>query len=657
MKNLVKERFCARKLGFRSVVLNLLLLLVCGCGFPAPQQVTSRLQNLTSHTERSIPERKYQITLRGLENFISVRSRNSQANLSDLRADMDRMIHLLDSLAVNDNVGFGGEILQTLSVAHLDSLNVARRQSDEMSKGLWLEWSERLLLTRSGLRHYFSEIQLNFFENRLDNLMFSSALELIPALRAVFHPTHESRLISIFRAHAAQSNVSGAILNLLADSGGPLARLYIYQRFKAKPTLLFAEAMAKAGLPRTSDLIPNNSFLNNGPFYRSNQTESTAFGNVLDSVRDFPERWKDMKAYLETLKDLPERLMKSRRFWVDMHSGIETKLNQLEIPSDKKAQLKKAILQNFRSGIAPEKLTYRRDGLEFREGDIILVQAGETGGLWETFTHSGSLLSHLMMVTFDDLGLPYTIEINFGQVLLAPLDLRAERYVVLRAAHNTEALRKRIHSTFRNLLSHDITYDFQFNSNEHEKLYCSEFAAAVLDKSEAGFMPFAFSPASPRAAELLRKSGIPSVSFYGQGSYLGSEHFEFIGERIFADPQELIRGQMILSEFRKYLSSAYAVRMWHHPDAPTILGLSSMAQTLHPNLKRGLGPQPFLFTVMILDRLTHAISDDVRNSSLTFRPAGSRGISRLVTLKQTISTALETSVPSRLSSVFPNSKP
>jgi hypothetical protein len=642
----LREGRCVRKILIALAAAASLSGCSSESGFFSQNQVLSR----------QIPETKLKKVLRELAEFTSGKSDVSTSDLSQLQNGMDRIVHNLDSLAVQGNLKSGETILRKISESYTVAINTARGHSNEEYKEIWLQWSERLLLTRSSLQHFFSELQLNFFENKLDTQMTSDALAYIPELSGVFHPAHEARLISIYRAHTSQKEVANAILALLAESAGPLARLFIYQRFISSPNLEFAEAMAKSGLPRTTDLIGESSLIHDGPFWQPSLRESAEFGRIMDSVRDFPERWQEMKTYLESLKTIPERLSKARQFWADMHAEIDKKIDQIDAPPERRAQLKTAILQTYRSGMPAEKLSYRRDGIDFREGDIVLIQAGETGGLWETFTHSGSLLSHLMMVTFDEQGLPYSIEVNFGQILLAPLDLKAERFVVLRAKNNSEELRRRFHVAFRKLLSKDVTYDFRFDSTDNSKLYCSELAAAVLEYAEAGILPFPFSPKSQRAAELLRKSGIPSSHFYGQGSYLGSANFEFVGERIYADPAGLIRGQMILSEFKNHIGSSYSVRFWHHPDSPAIFGLSAMAQTLAPELRRGLGPQPFLFTVMVLDRLVRSVDDDVRKASVNFHSGRTRETSRLVHYKGVIADALRQAVPNHLSSVFPHSK-
>ncbi|NBX15760.1 MAG: hypothetical protein EBR09_00190 [Proteobacteria bacterium] len=623
---------------------------VFGC---VPQPADSHHSHISN---RRIPETKTQKLLRELNRFAGDSSAAADSNLPQLQDRMDKFIHELDGLALQENLDLAEEILKKMSEAYSAALINAKAHPHEEYKEIWLHWSERLLLTRSSLQHFFSELQLNIFEKLLDTRTVADALAHVPALRSVLHPEHEARLISIYRAHSGISDAAPAILNLIAESGGPLARLFIFQRFKASPSLEFAEAMAKAGLPRTTDLLGDNSLTGNGPFYQLPRQEFTGLGRVMDSVRDFPDRWEEMKTYLESLKTIPDRLRKAREFWIEMHSAVETALDKLEVSEEKRTELKSLILQSYKSDRPPEALTYRRDGIEFREGDIVLVQAGETGGLWETFTHAGSLLSHLMMVTFDENGLPYSIEINFGQILLSPLDLKAERFVVVRAKNNTELFRQRIHAAFNRLLQKSITYDFQFDSDEHSKLYCAELAAAVLQEAEAGFQPFAFSPKSAAAAELLRKSGIRSTSFFAQGSYLASTHFDFVGERIYADPSALIRGQMILAEFKKHVGNSYAVRAWHHPDSPTVFGLSVMAQTLGAELKRGLGPQPFLYTVMILDRLVRAVDDDARKASFSFQSGRPRTTSRIIQFKGAISDALKSSVPQHLSSVFPHSK-
>jgi len=160
--------------------------------------------------------------------------------------------------------------------------------------------------------------------------------------------------------------------------------------------------------------------------------------------------------------------------------------------------------------------------------------------------------------------------------IVSPLDLNSDRYVVVRLRNMSEDLLRRIHQSFLKLKSMDIEYDFAFDSSDHRDLYCSELAAAVLETSQAEVTPFAFSPKSQRATELLRKTGVRSESFFGQGSYLGSPKFAFVAQRIYADPDLLIKGQMILDAFTGHLTHASEVLLRKHPDAHTIFGLVSL---------------------------------------------------------------------------------
>jgi hypothetical protein len=633
-----------------------LIVALCACDSQhPPAHKTAGFSTSQAVFLHEIRESNPDNILRKLENLVSGWAKNRNQLLVDLEPHLEKFLKELDGLAVSENLDAGFEILKRIAEIHVRSIEVAQQEPSEELKGIWLQWSERLLLSRSALQHFFSESKLNEFERRLDKGLLDDAILLLPGLQGVLHPVHEARIISIYRAYSANSAASTALLGLIADSGGPLARLFLYQRFNAAPSLELAEAIAKAGLPRTSDLLGENTFLGHGPF--SPTTEFEAGNRTLDSIRDFPERWKDMKGYLESLRKIPERLERARNFWLEMHVKMERSLSSLQAENEKIDKLKASILQTFGSKKPAEKLRYVRDGIEFQEGDIVLIQAGETGGLWESFTRSGSLLSHMQMVTFDENGLPYAIEMNYGRILVSPLDLTAERYVVVRLRNSSEVLLKRIHESFLKLKSLDIAYDFNFDSTNHRDLYCSELAAAVLEASESGVIPFAFSPRSQAAAELLKKTGVRSQSFFGQGSYLGSSQFSFVAERIHADPAILIKGQMILDAFSHQLANASQVLLRKHPDSHTIFGLAALAQTLGAELRRGLGPQPFLFSVMVLDRLMHSIDNDVRNSPSYLNRSRNHLQSRITALKQSVSAALAEAIPNHLDSVFPAGSP
>ncbi|MEY3903698.1 MAG: Permuted papain-like amidase enzyme YaeF/YiiX, family [Pseudomonadota bacterium] len=625
--------------------------LLSACGNP-PAQESQFFSGLDSQVLRPV---RPSTVIQRVREFILQNSHLTSPDKSAMRDEMNKKLHDLDSLAVPENLAQATTVIGNLKKLYLLSVDTAQQHHDAELKGLWLNWSERLMMTLSGLQHYFSEARLNSIERKLDNQLIAEALEELPQLAEVIHPQHEARLISIYRSQGSNPETAPVLLNVLAGSGGPLARLFIYQRFIANPSVEFANAMARAGLPRTTDLSGDDATFQRGPFHAPSQRENIQLPEGLMALRDFPERWSELKEYLESLGSIPERLRRAREFWLALHTDIERKINLLPLPADEISRLKKEILQSFRSKQKPEKFSYRRNGIEFREGDIILIQAGATGGLWETFINSGSLLSHMQMVTFDDNGLPYSIEMNYGRLMLSPLDLRTERFVVVRLRHQTDALRERMRRSFSKMLTQDISYDFEFNPDNQEKLYCSELAAAVLQYSEAGVMPFGFSAASPQAGELLRKSGIASSSFFGQGSYLGSSHFSVVGYKIYADPHELIRGQMILAAFTDHISKSTAVKLRKHPESHMLWGLSAMAQTLKPELRRGLGPQPFIFTVMVLDRLLNSIDADVRAAQSSADTSSNTTKSRIVSLKQSISEALTESLPDHLSVIFPHS--
>ncbi|MFZ9519283.1 MAG: hypothetical protein ACO3A4_02295 [Silvanigrellaceae bacterium] len=600
-------------------------------------------------------EKNPDTVLHRLETFVSGWTTNRADFIADLGLRFDKLILELDGLAVAENVASGANILKKIAESHAQSVELAQQEQSEELKGLWLKWTERLLLTRSALQHFYSETKLNEFERFIDSGKLDEAFALMPELKQLLHPMHEARLVSIYRANSASPVLSAPLLDLIASSGGPLARLFLYQRFNAAPSLELAEAIGRTGLPRTTDLLGENGFLGNGPIFQA--TERQAGNKTLDSIRDFPERWKDMKNYLDSLKKIPDRLAKARSFWIEMHARMERSLSGLPLDKEKIDELKKKILQSFGSNAPAEKFRYVRDGIEFQEGDIVLIQLGETGGLWESFTGSGTLLSHMQMVTFDPLGLPYAIEMNYGRIMVSPLDLTADRYVVVRLRNTSDAMLKRIHNSFLKIQSMDLEYDFRFESINHQKLYCSELAAAILEDSETGVTPFAFSPKSERANELLKKTGVRSESFFSQGSYLGSSQFTLVAERIHGDPALLIKGQMLLDAFNAHLSESSGVLLRKHADSHTIYGLAALAQTLEPELRRGLGPQSFLFSVMVLDRLVHSIDNDVRNSPVYLNRSRSHLQSRITVLKDSISAALAQAIPDNLEAVFPKQNP
>lgn len=576
----------------------------------------------------------------------------ANAPVAQLKILMDSTLAHLDALAIEENLIYFAPILKDIKSAQQTSLSVAAAAIESIHKGLWIKWSEKLLLTHDALKHFFSENILNKFEKALDtdNLVLANELQL--ELRQVMHRDHERRLVAMMRRHGPGSAIFTTLLDLLATSGGPLARLQIYQRFISTPNLELANALAKCGLPRMTDLLGANVNLSDGiPFVPDTRPRAHEILQW-NGFRNFKNQWRELKLYFEDIRDIPYRYERSRAKWVEIHEQINSLVNMISAEENQKDTLRKEILQTFRSRSPQSELVYRRGGVEFREGDIVLLQTGSVGGLWETFTQSGSLLSHLLVVTFGDDGLPYGVEMNFGKLLIAPLDLHADRYTIVRPRNLTKQDRAAIHQSFSEMLKHDIDYDFRFDSKSPKSLYCSELAAAVYQKSNLNLKPTLFESASGRAQELLGSAGVSDSLFYAQGSYLASADFEVIAQHINSDPRDFIRGQLVLEAFEKHIADSKSVKLYKHPEAHQIIGLSTLAQTVGADLRRALGPQKFLFTVMTLDKLLHSVEAEALGAQTQFaRPIASA--SRIIDLKNAIAESLSDAVPKHLSAVFP----
>jgi hypothetical protein len=459
--------------------------------------------------------------------------------------------------------------------------------------------------------------------------------------------------VSILRRVSKNTKAYAATIELLAISGGSLARLNLYQRFITEPSIELANAIAKAGLPRVSDLVGENAQLSDGIPFVPNTRPAILEGFDTSLFRDFKNQWKELQNYFDHIRKIPSRFTRSREKWREIHEQVESIVGLLSVSDEQKAQLRKDILQTFRSSNSPEELVYKMNGIEFREGDIVLLQTGAIGGLWETFTLSGSMLSHLVMVTFGNDGLPYTVEMNFGRMLVAPLDLHADRFTIVRPRNLSSEDRRNIRAAFESLMNQNVRYDFRFDSRDSNRLYCSELAAAALKRAQLNHKPILFDAASARAGELLRSAGLTDPNFFGQGSYLASPDFEVIAQQIQSDPIALIRGQLLLEAFSKHIATSSSVKLYQHPQAHQLLALSALAQTTDSDMRRALGPQSFLFVVMTLDRLLHAIDSDAYGITHSSEKTNSMGASRITELKTAVEKSLQDTVPKHLSTVFP----
>lgn len=566
---------------------------------------------------------------------------------------MKLFVETLDALALEVHLAEAEKILATAERAYRIGSSASAVASTPENKGLWIEWSDQVLLTKSALQRFFSEILVNALEKKLNSPApeFSSAD--ITKLSSLLHTEHERRIISQLRLRSLTPELEGILIRLIASSGGPLARLFIYQKFVSQPNLTLANALAQAGLPRVRDLLRYDARV--APVFPVSRIpapfEMTA--SRLGGFSSVDREWKDLRESFEYIKQIPIKYAEANAKWLDFHRQVSELIDTLPASDDVRTTLKTDILQSYLRRVPRSELTYTRAGVEFQEGDIILLQSGSTGGLWETLTQSPSLLSHLMMVTFSDEGLPYAVEMNFGRLLISPLDIPADRFTVLRAKGLGAAERSALQKTIWKMLDEDLAYDFDFDAETGQALYCSELAAEVFKRAQLPQRPFPFPAASWQATEILKFAGSSSQIFYGQGSYLASKDFALVADKIQSDPFELIRGSLVLEAFRQSVADAKKVRLDKHAQAHKFLGLSILAHTLDSDLRRAIGPQPFLRTVMTLDDLLRNLDSDVRTSWFPMGSNPSNQESPIRALKNTTAKSLARALPARMQRVFP----
>jgi len=574
---------------------GLLVLVGCGkVGVDSKNEFNASLSQSdvqqSKHHQSAFSERsrslQLQTTLQNITKFSERSAGLADAPTAQLQEEMAELNREIDDMAIEQNLLDAGLILNRVASAQQIALNVAELAQRQENKGVWLAWSEHLLLSRNALQHTFSELRLNQLERAIDSGNIGSALDIFPQLNDLIHPDHERRVVALLRAQPSRSELRTALIRLLGFSKGPLARLNLFQRFINDPSLELANALGEAGLPRASDLIGDSALgekpsttpdevnrsiarsaltANNLSLIRFPTSTSTSIASnpAFTALRDFPSKWKELRNYLESLRTIPQQYEKLRDKWHDMHALVQQKILSLDVSDEEKIKLQAKLLQSFGSRMNPETLSYWRSGVEFRDGDILLVQNGTTGGLWETFTQSKSILSHLQMVYFSEDGLPYTLEMNFGQILRAPLELKADRFTVVRLKQNSPENLIKLHHAMTGLGREDIKYDFKFDSRDHSKLYCSELAAATFAKANIAAKPVEFATASARSRDLLEKAGIKSDFYYAQGSYIASNDFSVIGQSIASDPRDLIRDNWFsirfLSTWRMQTVSSSAI--------------------------------------------------------------------------------------------------
>lgn len=575
---------------------------------------------------------------------------------SELAQIMNERIQELDSLAQPQSIPQALSILVSLESAQKGAVLNAQLETNSSIKGLWLKWNERLFLTRDALKHYFSEALLNSFEKTVDLKQSHDSTTLVRQLTTVLHRDHERRVISILRRLNESDPIYKSVFALLTSSGGPLSRLYFYQKFITQPNLDFAHALAQVGLPRISDLVGRGVHIINDTRQGPNASAQENMRWISQARLDFQDQWAEFKKYFDELQQIPAKNQYSRVKWVKLHEEVSYTINLISADDAQKQHLRNKILQTFGSRNDPWEHSYRHDGIEFREGDIILLQTGPVGGLWETLTQSGSLLSHLMMVHFGSDGVPYTVEMNYGQLLLAPLDLDTDRYTVIRANGLTRDDRRAIHAALSKMLTSEIGYDFRFDARNSNRLYCSELVAAVFNSAGLSRPMHLFAAASPQAQALFNGAGVRATEFFTQGSYIAGLGFSHLADRLNSDPRDFIRGLLVLEGFTNYLAHADSVRLSRHPEANQLFALSVLAQTVHAKVRRALGPPRFLFTALVLDKLIHKLEDEARRAQLKASERVNRSESRIVEIKRAITNALALLIPQHLAEIFPRNE-
>lgn len=626
-----------------------------GVTFGGGSQAGERQSESDSHVSEFVSHPSAPISaLEELMAFQDAVRNGTHHSEEQLSQKMSELIHQIDSLAVKENTAQVRYILTTLESAQRGAILNAQLVPESSKKGLWLKWNERLFLTRDALRHYFSEVLLNRFERAIDLNQPQDTQSYYLQLKPVLHRDHERRVISILRGLDEKSGSYSHAIELLSHSGGPLSRLYFYQKLITEPSKHFADALAKVGLPRISDLIGKSSQVSDRNFLSPREGQSTTERFVADSIQDFKAQWSEFKRYFEELKQIPVKQQNARVKWSKLHEEIDYTISLVSAEPADKQRLRRELLQTFRSTASPWEHAYRHDGIEFREGDIILLQTGPVGGLWETLTQSGSLLSHLMMVHFGDDGIPMTVEMNYGQLLVAPLDLYSDRYTVIRPTGLTLHDRKAIFRAISELIESNLRYDFKFSLKTADQLYCSELVAAVFEKAGVKRDLQTFEPLSPQAASVFSAAGIQAREFYTQGSYIAGLGFSSHAERLNSDPRDYIRGLLVLDGFSKFLSQATSVKLSRHPEAHQLFALATLAQTVTPGVRRALGPPKFLYTALLLDKLINIIEEDARRAQVR-EPSSSlpETSSRIVELKRVINRSLEKALPTYLSEIFP----
>lgn len=137
--------------------------LVTAVALEVRENAQSRTDEDTLLSTQSLQRKEQELTpavdaaLRVLNEFDGKSLSLANAPVAQLKTLMDHTLVELDALAIEENLTYSDRILENIKAAQQTSLLAAAAAVESINKGLWIKWSEKLLLTQDALKHFFQK--------------------------------------------------------------------------------------------------------------------------------------------------------------------------------------------------------------------------------------------------------------------------------------------------------------------------------------------------------------------------------------------------------------------------------------------------------------------------------------------------------------------
>lgn len=175
----------------------------------------------------------------------------------------------------------------------------------------------------------------------------------------------------------------------------------------------------------------------------------------------------------------------------------------------------------------------QHQGIEVREGDVVIMRNWPAGVFFEQMTTSPVAQSHVGIVMISDDGEPWLLEQGMSSLSVSQLAKRMAGqgdFVILRREGLTDLQRTQLSRVMRQYAADmRYIYDYRFNTEDASQNYCVELAYHVYER--AGLtQQWAFSsPRNAKVAENLKTLGAGFDKIGGLSLFIATPGFKVVG--------------------------------------------------------------------------------------------------------------------------------